>query len=104
MKKLIILSLSFVLSGLLFAQNPNHPPQRPLHNQFRDYVEFRQQQEKPKIERKDGNVIITMTEEQFNRMQMMRKQSHMMTTNFRPTPPCRMCQMKHKRHLPGRRI
>jgi len=35
--------------------------QRPLPNQFRDYVDFRMQQEKPKVEHKDGKVIITMT-------------------------------------------
>ena len=105
MKKLILLSLSTLVSCLTFAQIPNQPiPQRPLYNQFRDYVEFRQNQQRPKIEKKDGNVIITMTEEQFRRMQMIRRQSQMRNANFRPATPCRVCQMKHKRHLPGRRI
>ena len=85
MKKLILLSLSTLVSCLTFAQIPNQPiPQRPLYNQFRDYVEFRQNQQRPKIEKKDGKVIITMTEEQFSKMRMMRQRQHMVRARFLP--------------------
>ena len=65
------------------------PMQRPLPNQFRDYVDFRKQQERPKVERKDGKVIITMTEQQFRVMQQRRR--HMMM-NRRPHQPICLCQ------------
>ena len=70
MKKILSLSIGLLLSGLIFAQAPN---QRPIPNQFRDYVDFRMEQERPKIEHKDGMVIITMTESQFRREQMMKR-------------------------------
>lgn len=65
------------------------PMQRPLPNQFRDYVDFRKQQERPKVEHKDGKVIITMTEQQFRVMQQRRR--HMMV-NHRPQQPMCPCQ------------
>ena len=64
-----------------------------FRSQFRDYVDFRMQQEKPKIEHKDGKVTITMTEQQFRVMQQRRRQVIM---NHRgpqqPTCPCQKRQ------------
>ena len=73
MKK-TLLTLAVVLGTLsLIAQQPER---QVLHNQFSDYVGFRKNQElkfeKPQIEKKDGKVIVTMSEEQFIRMNQMR--------------------------------
>jgi len=68
------------------------PMQRPLPNQFRDYVDFRQQQEKPKVERKDGKVIITMTEQQFKMMQQRRMRMRKNIPGHRPSLPVCPCQ------------
>ena len=89
MKKL--LTLVAVLFTTVAMSQP--PMQRPLPNQFRDYVDFRMQQEKPKIERKDGKVTIVVTEQQFRMMQQRRPVHH------RPAPPtCKKCSNKHKHH------
>lgn len=63
---------------LVLSAQPNP---RPLPNQFRDFVDHQQRwnSERPVIERKDGKVIITMSEEQFNRMRQLR-----MAQRFRP--------------------
>lgn len=75
------------------------PPHRPLPNQFRDYVNFRKQQEKPKVEHKNGNVIITMSEEQFKRMQQMRmNQQRGFHHVVMRQQVCSRCEHKHKRH------
>jgi hypothetical protein len=100
MKKLLILALMTITSYGATAQ----PPYRPLPNQFRDYVDFRKQQEKPKVEHKDGKVIITMSEEQFKRMQQIRMNQQ---RGFHPVvmrqQVCSRCEHKHKRHFRRRR-
>ena len=95
MKKLISLILGVFLTTTLTAQPPQN---RPLPNQFRDYVDFSQQQERPKVERKDGKVVITMTEEQYKRMQMLRQRPPTMMARFQQQVPCRKCQLIHRRH------
>lgn len=82
-----ILTLAAVLFATVTMAQP--PMQRPLPNQFRDYVDFRQAQSKPKVEHKDGKVIITMTEQQFRMMQHRRRQM----ISHRHVPQRRMCQM-----------
>ena len=83
-----ILTLVAVLFTTVAMSQP--PIERPLPNQFRDYVDFRQAQQRPKVEHKDGKVIITMTEQQFRMMQQRRRQSGM--RNFRNTRPVCNCQ------------
>jgi hypothetical protein len=58
--------------------------------------------ERPNIERKDGKVIITMSEEQFKRMQMMRQRPPMMMARFQHPPMCEKCENMHKKH--GHRV
>jgi len=64
MKQILIIALLAITSLGANAQP----------NQFRDYVDHQQrfQMERPKVEKKDGKVIITMSEEQFRRMQQMK--------------------------------
>ena len=69
MKKLIMIALGVFVSLTLLAQQPMRPQgPRVLPNQFRDFVDHQQMMElgRPQIERKDGKVIITMSEMQFN--------------------------------------
>lgn len=95
MKKILLLALMVFGMTTLMAQN-----------QFRDYVSFRQGQfekNKPQIEKKDGKVIITMSEEQFRMMnqrrQMIIRGSHPMRPRFVPSPPsCEKCKRHIKRH------
>ena len=94
--KLIFTFLITLYTLSLSAQEP----QPPLHNQFRDFVEFqqnRQQVERPKIERKNGKVTITMTEAQFQRMRRMRMSQR---NGFRPIgmnqPMCEKCFNHHR--------
>jgi hypothetical protein len=114
MKK-VLLTLAVVLGTLsLMAQQPER---QVLHNQFSDYVGFRKNQEvkfeKPQIEKKDGKVIITMSEEQFNRMNQMRMgqrfgnqlsgrpgfgRPEFQHTNFRRPQICEKCKRKIKSH------
>lgn len=101
MKKLF-LTIAVALGSLtLMAQQPERPI---LHNQFRDYVEFRKNQEKPQIEKKDGKVIITMSQEQFNRMQKMRqmqmRQRNFHQARFRPQMMCQNCKKCEKNSRP----
>jgi hypothetical protein len=70
MKQLLTI-VAIILSTVAMAQPPM---QRPLPNQFRDFVDHQQAWEKPNIVRKDGKVIITMTEQQFRAMQHRRMQ------------------------------
>jgi hypothetical protein len=83
-----ILTLVAVLFTTVAMSQP--PMQRPLPNQFRDYVDFRQAQQRPKVEHKDGKVIITMTEQQFRMMQQRRRQQAV--RNFRNTRLVCNCQ------------
>lgn len=98
MKNLLLLLIGVVMSLSSFSQPPMRPMdgQRPLPNQFRDFVDHQQRwnTQRPKIERKDGQVIITMSEEQFKRMQQMRQVQRMRNVNFLQ-PPCQNCHRFH---------
>ena len=96
MKKLLILALMAITSYGATAQ----PPHRPLPNQFRDYVDFKMQQERPKIEHKDGKVTIVMSEEQFKHMQQMRMRQRNFHHVAMRQPVCSKCEQKHKHHHP----
>ena len=69
MKHLLIIALLTITSLGASAQPPM---QRPLPNQFRDFVDHQRAIERPQIERKDGKVVITMTEAQYKRMRRMK--------------------------------
>lgn len=86
MKK-ILLTFAIVFGSFsLMAQDQRNQP----HYNQRNHVEFQQHQpngfrqgvkfEKPNIQRKDGKVIITMSEKQFEQMKKMRqhRQTHFM--------------------------
>ena len=114
MKK-TLLTLAVVLGTLsLIAQQPER---QVLHNQFSDYVGFRKNQElkfeKPQIEKKDGKVIVTMSEEQFIRMNQMRmgqrfgnqlsgrpefRRPEFQHANFKRPQICEKCKRKMKSH------
>jgi hypothetical protein len=85
-----LLTLVAVLFTTVAMAQP--PMQRPLPNQFRDYVDFRMQQEKPKIEHKDGKVTITMSEEQFRAMQQRRMRMRKNIPGHKPSLPVCPCQ------------
>lgn len=96
MKKFISFALGVFVTISLAAQPPMGPrPQgRPLPNQFRDFVDHQQRwnMERPQIVKKDGKVIITMSEEQFERMQRIRiAQRHKMRYH-RSEPVCMDCR------------
>ena len=99
MKKLISFVLGVFVTISLAAQPPMGPrvQGRPLPNQFRDFVDHQQRwnMERPQIEKKDGKVIITMTEEQFKRMQQMRASQRFRTAHHKPQPVCSKCQRHH---------
>lgn len=99
MKKLLILLTIGLFSFTTNAQPPT-APQRHLPNQFRDFVDHQQrlQMERPTIEKKDGKVIITMSEEQFKRMNQMRQAQRMRMANWRPQPTCQRCQKFGQKH------
>ena len=101
MRKLLI---TLVLGCLGFTSEAQ-PPQRPLPNQFRDFVDHQQriQMERPNIERKDGKVIITMSEAQFKRMQMMRQAQRFRQARFTQQNCCQNCQMNKRRPHRGPR-
>jgi hypothetical protein len=80
-----LLTLVAVLFTTVAMAQP--PMQRPLPNQFRDYVDFRKQQEKPKIEHKDGKVTITMSEEQFRAIQQRRMRMRKNIPGHKPSLP-----------------
>jgi hypothetical protein len=90
MKKLLFI-LGF---GLMSFNIQAQPQNRPLPNQFRDFVDHQQRfgVERPTIEKRDGKVIITMSEEHFNRMRRMRMEQRTRMVSFRQEPPCRLCQ------------
>ena len=99
MKKLISFVLGVFVTISLAAQPPMGPRTqgRPLPNQFRDVVDHQQrwEMERPQIEKKDGKVIITMSEEQFKRMQQMREAQRFRMANYKPQPACSKCQRHH---------
>ena len=97
-----MIALGVFVSLTLLAQKPMRPQgQRVLPNQFRDFLDHQQRMEmgRPQIERKDGKVIITMSEMQFKRMQQMRMNQQ---RGFHPVvmrqQVCSKCEHKHKRH------
>ena len=98
MKKVFLVITAIFGSLTLMAQQPERPI---LHNQFRDFVKFQKLQEKPKIEKKDGKVIITMSQEQFNRMQKMRqmrmRQGYFRQVNLRQPTECQNCKKCKKK-------
>lgn len=101
MKKVFLVITAIFGSLTLIAQQPERPI---LHNQFRDFVEFQKLQEKPKIEKKDGKVIITMSQAQFNRMQKMRqmrmRQGNFRQVNLRQPMMCQNCKKCKKKPQP----
>ena len=101
MKKVFLVIAAIFGSLTLMAQKPKEPI---LHNQFRDFVEFRKNEEKPKIEKKDGKVIITMSEQQFYRMQKMRqmqmRQRNFHQTRFKQQNVCKNCKKCRKNPKP----
>ena len=101
MKKVFLVITAIFGSLTLMAQQPERPI---LYNQFRDFVEFQKLQEKPKIEKKDGKVIITMTVQQFTRMQKMRqmqmRQRNFHQTRFKQQNVCKNCKKCRKNPKP----
>lgn len=98
MKKITLILLGVFATLTLAAQPPMRPQgQRPLPNQFRDFVDHQQrwEMERPQIEKKDGKVIITMSEEQFKRMQQMRAAQRIRMAQHKPQPVCSKCQRHH---------
>ena len=93
MKKLLLIALLAITSLGASAQPPM---QRPLPNQFRDFVDHQQRWERPQIEHKDGKVIITMSEEQF-RSRQLRLQRAMIKRNERSCP-CERRQAPMKKY------
>ena len=76
MKKIALILFGVFATLTLAAQPPMRPQgQRLLPNQFRDFVDHQQRfnGERPQIERKDGKVIITMSEQQFLKMRQLRR-------------------------------
>lgn len=91
MKKITTILLAVFATLTLAAQPPMRPQgQRPIPNQFRDFVDHQQRfnGERPQIERKDGKVIITMTEQQFRRMRQLRMAQRNRLAQFQQ-PNCR---------------
>ena len=104
MKKLFLILTIGLLSFSSEAQPPMGP-QRPLPNQFRDFVDHQQRwnMERPQIEKKDGKVIITMSEEQYKRMQQMRQAQRFRQARFNQQPCCGKCEMNRPRPHRGPR-
>lgn len=94
MKK-IFFTFSLLASTLILLGQ-----QSPLPNQFRDYLDHQIQYEKPLLERKNGKVIITMTEEHFRMMRYMRilKKRQLKRSIVKKDPICRKCLRKQKRN------
>lgn len=95
MKKTILIVMSLFATLTLIAQQPRN--MRPLPNQFRDFLDHQQglERQRPQIEKKDGKVIITMSEEQFKRMQQMRAAQRFRQVNNRPQLTCSKCKRHH---------
>ena len=95
MKNLLIIAL-LAITSLGASAQPPMPPQRPLPNQFRDFVDHQQRWGRPQIEHKDGKVIITMSEQQFKARQL-RLQRAMIMRNERSCP-CERRQAPMRRY------
>lgn len=101
MKKIIIFVTCVIFTITLVAQPPmRRDLPRNLPNQFRDFVDHQQRwsSEKPQIERKEGRVIITMTEDQFKRMKQNRINQRSRFVRFKQEPPCPKCVKHHKEY------
>ena len=94
MKQLLTI-VAILLSTVAMAQPPM---QRPLPNQFRDFVDHQQMWEKHNVVRKDGKVIITMTEQQFRAMQHRRRQARRNVPGRHPNVQC--CMIPVNRYHP----
>ena len=88
MKNLLIIALLTITS---LGANAQPPMQRPLPNQFRDFVDHQQMWGRPQIEHIDGKVIITMSEQQF-RARQLRLQRTILKRNERSCP----CQRRQE--------
>ena len=106
MKQILSLVVGVFATFTLSAQPPMNPPQgrqefqRQLPNQFRDFVDHQQRwnMERPKIEKKDGKVIITMSEQHFNRMRQMRQRPPFRQVNLRNQNCCNLnCRPQNMR-------
>lgn len=98
MKKITTILLGVFATLTLAAQPPiRHQGERTLPNQFRDFVTHQQRLNvgRPQIEKKDGKVIITMSEEQFKRMQQIREVQRFRMTRHRIEPVCQRCEKHH---------
>jgi hypothetical protein len=98
MKTIFLSIVGLIMSLTVIAQPPIRPQgQRVLPNQFRDFVDHQQrwEMERPRVERKDGKVIITMSEQQFKRMQQMRAAQRFRMAQHRQGPPCSKCERHH---------
>ena len=104
MKKIILFLLG-TITGFAIAAQPPMGSQRPLPNQFRDFVDHQQrwEMERPQIEKKDGKVIITMSEVQYKRMQQMRQAQRFRQARFNQQSCCGKCQMNRPRPHRGPR-
>ena len=87
--KTLLTIIAILLGTVAIAQ----PPQHPLPNQFRDFVDHQQNWQRPNVVRKDGQVIITMTEQQFRAMQRRRVQMRRNVPGRRPNVQCCMIPM-----------
>ena len=96
MKKLLLITLLAITSLGASAQPPM---QRPLPNQFRDFVDHQQRWERPQIEHKDGKVIIIMSEQQFKARQLRLQRAIIMRNERSCACERRQAPMKkyHKR-------
>jgi len=96
MKKLLLIALLAITSLGASAQPPM---QRPLPNQFRDFVDHQQRWERPQIEHKDGKVIIIMSEQQFKARQLRLQRAIIMRNERSCACERRQAPMKkyHKR-------
>ena len=99
-----LLTIAAILLSTVAVAQP--PMQRPLPNQFRDFVDHQQNWEKPKVEHKDGKVTITMSEQQFRAMQHRRMQTRRNIPGHRPQMcACQAPMARHKKNMPlGRKF
>lgn len=95
MKKIILFLLGTFI-GFAIAAQPSVGSQRQLPNQFRDFVDHQQRLnlERPQIEKKDGKVIITMSEIQFNKMRQIRQSQRFRQARSNQHNCCNNCQMR----------
>ena len=106
MKKITTILLGVFATLTLAAQPPMRPQgARPLPNQFRDFVDHQKKWsvERPQVEKKEGKVIITMSEDQFKRIQQMRQSQRFRQVRFNQQSCCGKCQIHNPRPHRGPR-